>query len=142
MKTRSMISHLAMVAAAISIWLPCQAQTASEKIDSDLKKCLAQKSNATTAGMRSCVGTAYEQMDHRLNEVYSACLAKCSAKQKEDLKDAQRKWLAFRDAEIKLRKSTDPNAGGTLALVTGDNEAYEILKRRTKDLEILLKILS
>ena len=118
---------------------PAFGQSPSDKIDSDLKKCLAQRTNFTTAGMHNCVGTAYQQMDSRLNEVYSLLMGKLTPPKRELLKDAQRKWLAFRDAELKLSKRLDPNVGGTISSVTGAGDAYEILKKRTKDLEQHLK---
>lgn len=120
------------IAAIVS---PVFGQSVSDKIDSDLKKCLAQRTNYTTAGMQNCVGTAYQQMDSRLNEVYSLLMGKLTPPKRELLKDAQRKWLAFRDAELKLTKSLDPNVGGTISSVTGAGDSYEILKKRTKELE-------
>jgi uncharacterized protein YecT (DUF1311 family) len=85
--------------------------------------------------MRDCVGTAYQQMDNRLNDIYSLLMAKLPPQKREILKDAQRKWLAYREAELKLSKSINPNAGGTIALITDDSDAYDILKKRTIELE-------
>ena len=121
---------------------PAFGQSPSDKIDSDLKKCLAQRPNFTTAGMQNCVGTAYQEMDNRLNEVYSLLMGKLTPPKRELLKDAQRKWLAFRDAELKLSKSLDPNVGGTISSVTGAGDSYEILKKRTKELEQHLRTIN
>jgi len=128
---RAAVLILTFVASAF----PAFGQSPTDKIDSDLKKCLAQRTNFTTAGMQNCVGTAYQQMDSRLNEVYLLLMAKLTPQKRELLKDAQRKWLAFRDAELRLSKSLDPYVGGTISPVTSSSDSYEILKKRTKELE-------
>ena len=141
MNLRAICSAVAMFSIAV-LASPAFGQNTSDKIDSDLKKCLAQHTNFTTAGMVNCVGTAYQQMDSRLNEVYSLLMGKLTPPKRELLKDAQRKWLAFRDAELKLTKSLDPNVGGTISSVTGAGDSYEILKKRTKEIEQHLRTIN
>jgi uncharacterized protein YecT (DUF1311 family) len=119
--------------------LPCAfAQTPSaNNIDGALKQCLSNP-DATTLSMLECYGTAYQKMDQRLNEAYKALMAKLPADQKELLKGAQKKWLQFREAELKLSAALDPNAGGSLARVNASSNLYEVTKHRVEELESYL----
>ena len=62
-------------------------------------------------------------------------MSKLPQKKKELLKNAQKKWLAFRDAESELSYALDPNEGGTLQQVSSGSFAYDMLKKRVTDLE-------
>lgn len=50
--------------------------------------------------MINCANNAYDSWDTELNKKYRALLAKLSPADAVKLKDSQRKWLAFRDAEF------------------------------------------
>ncbi len=113
------------------------AQETAARIDSTLNICV-EKCDGSTASVRNCYGAALKKMDARLNQVYKSLLAALTEEQKTVLRDAQRKWLAFREAERALSAAVDPNSGGTLALINADATAYELLRDRVKDLEAYL----
>jgi uncharacterized protein YecT (DUF1311 family) len=77
-------------------------------------------------------------MDALLNTLYKQLMAQLSEEHKLLLRDSQRKWLAFFEAESELSMALDPSAGGTLALINADAFTYETLKTRVKDLESYL----
>src|SRR5690606_29712408 len=95
-------------------------------------------SDGSTASVRFCFSRGIEKMDQRLNALYRSLLGKLNEEQKALLRDSQRKWLAFREAEAKLTAAVDPNAGGSLALIGADSFQFEMLKKRVKDFEALL----
>ena len=88
--------------------------------------------------MLECYGAGAEKMDRRLNDDYRALLSSLPAAQQEPLRDAQRKWLQYREAELKLAAALDPNAGGSLARVNASAASYEMLERRVTQFEAYL----
>ena len=71
------------------------------------------KTQNTTLEMIQCAAQLYEVADDRLNAVYQALRSSQDEEGKKLLRDAQRAWLKFRDAEC-LRER-DMARGGTLA---------------------------
>lgn len=107
----------------------------SKKIDSTLEACLS-KSEGVTMKMRDCYSDAYQAMDARMNAVYQLLIRQLGHSQRASLlRDAQRKWLSYRDAETGFAYTSDPYQGGTLALVARDGLAYAMVKERTTALE-------
>lgn len=67
----------------------------------------------TQTAMTQCAGQQYKQADARLNRQYRELTSRLAGqpKQKDQLVSAQRRWLAFRDAECRFKASTV--AGGS-----------------------------
>ena len=108
--------------------------TETDRIDADYNSCLS-KADGVTSNIRDCTSKAYPSMDKRLNQLFKTLMGKLPANNKELLKNAQKKWLAFRDAEKELSLELDPEKGGTMQMINADSFAYEMLKKRVKDLE-------
>lgn len=87
-------------------------------------------SGGVTAAMRDAQAKAYNNWDKELNREYKALLALLAPAEKDSLKHAQRAWLAFRDAEIKLWWSESIAGGGTLAPVIVSSYGLDLLKER------------
>jgi uncharacterized protein YecT (DUF1311 family) len=51
-----------------------------------------------TAAMQACIADEFERQDKRLNAAYKALIEAVSEKRKIELRDVQRKWIAFLDA--------------------------------------------
>lgn len=68
-------------------------------IDKTTQACVDK--NSTTIGMMECLEKAFKEWDKELNKVYNALLKEVSATGKENLKNAQKQWLTYRDAEFK-----------------------------------------
>lgn len=56
----------------------------------------------TTMAMIECAGASYDRWDAELNRQYKRLMALLSPEEQQALRDAQRKWIAFRDAEFTL----------------------------------------
>jgi uncharacterized protein YecT (DUF1311 family) len=110
------------------------AKTETDNIDAAYSVCI-DKSDGVTANMNDCSGTAIGKMDKRLNQLYKTLLTKLPPAKQAKLKNAQKKWLAWRAAEEDLSYTLDPNEGGTLQTVSANGFAYEMLKRRVREFE-------
>jgi uncharacterized protein YecT (DUF1311 family) len=62
--------------------------------------------------MTMCAGAKFQQADKKLNATYKALLPKLDENGRNTLKEAQRAWVKFRDAECKYRAS--PSEGGAI----------------------------
>ncbi len=56
------------------------------------------KAGGATFAMQECISGELERQDSRLNAAYKVLMASVGDKRKTQLRDAQRKWVAFRDA--------------------------------------------
>ena len=107
----------------------------------------AMNQAVSTPEMVAVYTQAAKKWDDRLNQVYKACLAKLKTSQDQAaLKEAQKKWLAFRDAERELiiavcHFSPDGAVVGTIAQVISNDKFVELLRQRVLQLEDYLKIL-
>lgn len=106
----------------------------TDRIEAAYSACI-ERSEGTTVDMIDCSGEAGSRMDNRLNQLYKALMKKLPKSKQELLRDSQRKWLAWRDAELTLSYALDPNEGGTAQKVSASSFAYEMLKRRVEKLE-------
>lgn len=108
------------------------AQTTSE-IDSVLQNCL--NVNQNTAGQRKCLSTAYEAWDKELNKNYVELSKKLPAPYFNTLKESQRDWLKFRDAEfLFINQYYYEVKKGTIFYVIGDENRLQIVKDRALQL--------
>lgn len=80
----------------------------------------------------------FEQTDAELNKTYEALLTKLQdAGSKEKLKQSQRAWLAFRDAEAAF--VADQARGGSMASTIRYETMKELTQHRIKQLNTRLK---
>jgi len=80
----------------------------------------------------------FEKVDAELNSAYAALMAKLpDAESKQKLKESQRAWLAFRDAEAAFQ--ADGERGGSMALLIYSTTASELTQAH---IEALRKQLS
>jgi uncharacterized protein YecT (DUF1311 family) len=75
---------------------------------------IAQMHAQTQVAMNAQARAEFVQADTKLNKTYEALLKKLpDGQSKEKLKQSQRAWLAFRDAEAAF--ATDQTRGGSMA---------------------------
>ena len=84
---------------------------------SPLQACM-DRSGGVTSEMRDCSSAEYERQDQALNAVYRDLMAQLPADLKTELRDAQRAWIGFREAECNYRSLAQ---GGTLGLLIRDS---------------------
>lgn len=102
---------------------------AQNKIDQDLEKCLSKDNS--TAGQRNCINSAQKSWDKELNRTYISLSQKLSKNGKNELVEAQRSWMKFRDSEFKLiDKYYFDIKKGTMFYVIAENKKLEIVKER------------
>lgn len=108
------------------------AQMAGDRFDRCLgavtDPCLGRPGGDTSLGMRRCVGVETAGWDRLLNEDYQEALERLDAGAAQALRDAQRKWLPFRDAACAVW--LEVHRGGTLALLEQDDCLREETGRR------------
>lgn len=91
----------------------------------------------TQAEMNRCAHDAYLAADAELNDVWPAAKASMDRVGTGDLLlDAQRKWIAFRDAACAAEAS--PYAGGSIQPQILATCLTRLTQRRIEDLRILL----
>jgi uncharacterized protein YecT (DUF1311 family) len=76
-----------------------------------------------------------ETMLARLNENYEKLMSKLSAKRKKMLREAQRAWIKFRDANCSFY--FDPESG-TAAVLAGNGCFLQATADRAKELRLLM----
>lgn len=89
-----------------------------------------EQSGGVTLDMRNAQGNAHDAWDKELNRVYRELMDVLSADEKALLRDAQRAWLTFREAETKLWWTESASGGGTLQPISVAGYSIELLKSR------------
>lgn len=85
-----------------------------------------------------CTGQEYRNLDEELNRVYTGLLKVMSPEQTQLLKDAQRRWLAFRDAEFKAIDGVYDTMDGTIYRVIRAGQRNQVVRDRVEQLAALL----
>ena len=89
--------------------------------------------------MNSEAAESFKKADKELNEVYAKVLANLDDEAKENLKKAQRAWVAWRDSEAVFRADAEARGGSMWPLVH-EGIRSRLTKERVKSLkELLLK---
>jgi uncharacterized protein YecT (DUF1311 family) len=102
--------------------------------DAALDACLAKPEGSSTPGMVDCTGEAIRAWDKRLNEVYQQVMAALDPKSRELLRAAQRRWLAFREAEHDAMRGPWRQDRGTIIRVLMANADLSAIKERVLQL--------
>jgi uncharacterized protein YecT (DUF1311 family) len=95
------------------------------------------KSEGVTVNMLDCSADELRRQDALLNESYRKLMASAATPQREQLREAQRAWIKYRDSTCSLMQSFE--GGGTLTAVIGSGCVLEETARRAKWLEDLSK---
>ncbi len=98
-------------------------------------------SDYSNEGMLSCYQQAYEKWDSELNEVYRNLRHQLDTQGRGALRDAQRRWLDYRDAEFKLVQQLYSSLEGTMWPLIIAVTRVEIVRQRTLELNDYLETL-
>jgi uncharacterized protein YecT (DUF1311 family) len=91
----------------------------------------------TQASMNAQARAEFEKADAELNKTYGALLTKLpDSGSKQRLKESQRAWLAFRDAEAAF--TADQVRGGSMAPTIRYETMTELTQQRIKQLKTRL----
>lgn len=110
-------------------------------IDQRLADCFDISENQTTVGMVNCAEKATEEWDQELNKYYKLLMGVLSSSEKELLRQAQRKWLGYRDSEIKFSDQMHYNLEGTMWRIAAAERMTNILRDRALTLKVYYETL-
>jgi uncharacterized protein YecT (DUF1311 family) len=105
------------VTVAVALAAIVGAAHASPLTPADTSKAYAacmDQSGGVTSEMEDCISGEFELQDRRLNRSYKALMASIPEKRLE-LRDAQRKWIAFRDANCGFYYDAEGGSAARLA---------------------------
>ena len=132
---RRIVGALLVMGALAAPALAPPARADDDQIDADLEACL--DGEMTTQGMVECFGAAYEAWDSALNDVYGQLRASLADDEASALRDAQRAWIAFRDAEQGFLASLLKPDRGTMMRITVNAMMTDLVKARVLALRSL-----
>jgi uncharacterized protein YecT (DUF1311 family) len=89
--------------------------------------------DGTTTDIVICVNGLYERWDGRLNTAYGAVIGYQGDEQKEALRDAQRKWIAYRDANCSFYAGGE----GSISRIEAATCLYVLTRDRALELEMM-----
>jgi len=90
---------------------------------------------SSTVAMSSCIQAETQLQDQRLNRVYKQLTSKLESGPQKSLRDVQRQWIAYRDANCKFHVQA---SGGTLAQLEGGMCVLDMTRERAAELERIL----
>lgn len=130
----SRIGLLTMVMAFAGCLSLAFAQEMKDPIDRNLDACLNSPSGSSTAGQNECATKAYAAWDMELNNVYQKLIHELDPASRTLLRNSQREWLAFREAEKKFQAAPWREKGGTLIGVSVNLDNVAALRARVQAL--------
>jgi uncharacterized protein YecT (DUF1311 family) len=84
--------------------------------------------------MQDCIKEELQRQERNLNAAYQALMGSVPEKRRAQLRDAQRKWIAFRDANCRFY--LDPE-GGSAAWLASNECVVTLTADRAHELENL-----
>ena len=88
-------------------------------------------SNGVTLNMLDCIDSELKRQDARLTQSYKAAMQGLTTEQQRQLRDAQRLWIKFRDADCALLSDL---TGGTIDSLNSASCLLDRTGRRADDL--------
>src|SRR6266446_1110806 len=83
-------------------------------VDEFLDQCLTQSNHGSTAGQIECTDQAKQRWDDEMNQDYRRLADHLTPKTQASLRDAQRRWLQYRDADQLLVDAVYELTKGTM----------------------------
>jgi uncharacterized protein YecT (DUF1311 family) len=107
--------------------------SAQEHTSKAYAACL-DKAGGVTFAMQDCIAQELERQDRRLNAAYKALMTSVPEKRRAQLRDVQRKWIAFRDANCAFYLDPD---GGQADRLAANECVVTLTAQRASELESL-----
>ncbi|MEA4880759.1 MAG: lysozyme inhibitor LprI family protein, partial [Synergistaceae bacterium] len=119
-----------------------EASEAIHPIDAEINRCVDK--SPSTHGMMECTTKGMEKWDRELNRLYKELMTVLPKEGQTALRTAQRAWIPLRDSEFALSSEVYSTIytvldGGTMWLVNDAIAHMEVVRRRTLELDQLLK---
>lgn len=119
-----------------------EASEAIHPIDAEINRCVDKF--PSTHGMMECTTKGMEKWDRELNRLYKELMTVLPKEGQTALRTAQRAWIPLRDSEFALSSEVYSTIytvldGGTMWVVNDAIAHMEVVRRRTLELDQLLK---
>ena len=88
----------------------------------------------TTVAMVECAGASFDRWDAELNRQYKRLMALLAPEEQQALRDSQRKWIAFRDAEFAFMAAAHSRMQGSMYQPLHVEARKELVKARALQL--------
>lgn len=111
------------------------AEFAPHPIEAELERCLGTADGSTTFGSIACLDAAQTAWDRELNRVYGELRRSLSPAGQTALRDAQRRWIAWRDAETAAIGTIYGELDGTMYRVMAADAVMTLTRDRVRELE-------
>lgn len=108
-------------------------------IEAELSRCMETPEGMSTHGMRACLGAASAAWDQELNRIWAELMRELPAPARESLRAAQRKWIAFRDAELTALMDAYGAMQGSMYLLMHADAVSSLTRDRVRQLDALLE---
>jgi len=122
------IRHRLLAIAVITLSLSVSA--AEDDYSATYNSCM-DASGGVTMDMVDCMGSEHDRQDARLNQGYKAAMQALEKAQQSQLRDAQRLWIKFRDADCALLGSL---TGGSIDRINSASCFLDMTKQRADEL--------
>lgn len=109
------------------------AQAQAEGASEAYNQCMDNASS--TLAMSSCVQAETRLQDQRLNRAYKQLTSTLESGPKKSLRDVQRQWIAYRDANCAFHVKA---SGGSMAQLEGGMCMMNMTRERAAELERVL----
>jgi uncharacterized protein YecT (DUF1311 family) len=130
--TYSLVMALVIMLALMLAPTPTSAH--EPNLSQTFKTCMDRTTGATFE-MRNCIAQETERQDKRLNTAFQALIKSWTPKRQAQLRDAQRKWIAYRDAASALNIGS--SGGGTIEGLQEADCHLTMTEQRAGELEAL-----
>lgn len=121
--------------AALLLCTTTQAVLAKDGYSAAYSQCM-DASGGVTSTMNECSGAEIKRQDARLNQGYKTAMAGLEPAQQGKLRDAQRAWIKYRDANCGMYYTL---TGGTMDILNGAACTLRMTKERADELATLLR---
>ncbi len=121
-----------LAVAILAAAAPARAQDDAQRdhpADRAMRACI-DRSGGVTADMLDCADSAYGAWDRELNAAYQSLMARLDPASRALLRDAQRRWLAFREAETAFQRGPWTGQGGSLERIMLTFRNVDTLRER------------
>lgn len=122
-----MLRIISVLVIFVVLALPCHA----EEVFLQMNACL-HKAAGVHPEMMDCLSAEYDRQDKRLNTAYKKAMSGLTTERKKKLRDAQRAWIAFKEANAAFMDDPD---GGQIARLDSLDWNVRATASRAKELE-------
>lgn len=131
---------LALVLATLGSPLHAQSDAPDQHpIEVELSRCMESPEGMSTQGMRECMDAASASWDQELNRIWGELMRELAGPGKDALRASQRKWIAFRDAELEALAQTYGEMQGSMYTLMHADAASTLTRDRVRQLDALLE---